>query len=145
MNAEQYQRFFEVFEPIARSKLAQLAGILTRQHGRVVTDVGSVVNQGFGFLVDNNRSLFAELMLNGAECGFEGVSLVLNCSVLDTGQVWSPGKHTPLVWIKDRLVLSERLSYMDVQALAGRIQKEWLSVEAAQEDQRSQDAAIDAY
>lgn len=139
MNPEQYKPFFDAFEPAAKNKLTELAGILSRQYGRVVTDVELIdhdVDQGFGFMVNNNRQLFVELMLtDGDEYGFEGVGLILTCSVMGTGQVWAPDNYTPLVGTTDHQVICDRLAAMDVKQVACSIQDEWISVEVAQEAQ----------
>lgn len=131
MNEKQYRTLEEVFEPLARARLSELAIALADEVAAGFTEIGRVDldhSRGVGFSAadSTNGAHYVELILtDGDEYGFEGVGLILNCSTFASGQVWAPGNFTEGVGTSDPCELARRLQEMPVADVAGRIRCEW--------------------
>lgn len=131
MNDLQYREYESVFEPLAREKLLQLAQALAGDvpggFGPVETvDMDNERGLGLTQTDATGDPLWINLMLtDGDEYGFEGVGLVLTCSVYASGQVWAPANYTPAVGTLDKVELARRVAEMPVADVAERIRQEW--------------------
>jgi len=139
MHNDQYSEFEAVFLPLARGKLAELAAELVNDVANGFAPI-EVLDQ------DVQRGLsitewdpaadpsFIDLILtDGDEYGFEGVGLVLNCSVFASGQVWAPGNYTEDVGTLDKEELARRLLSLPVSQVADQIRQEWARVRDARD------------
>lgn len=135
MKEAQYREFEAVFQPLARAKLQELVQAL---QGEVPDGFGPIelldhdVQRGLIVCGQGRQEdpPYIELVLtDGDEYGFEGVGLVLNCSLFATGQVWAPGNFSKDVGTLDTKELASRLQAMPVAEVADRIRQEWARVQ----------------
>jgi len=137
MTNEEYLPFEVAFQATARPLLEALRQKLTEQGAGPFTEIDVVdkdVSRGLGFDPAGGGSPdeftpFVELMLeDGGEHGYEGVGLVMNCSIYFSGQVWAPFNYTESVGMSTPEQVVERiLQEFDPSEIAISCLKEWES------------------
>lgn len=134
MQEAQYREFEAVFEPLARARLNELSVALAMEtrngFGPIeVLDLDHSRGLCFAEIDAGGEPAYVELILSdGDEYGFEGVGLILNCSIFASGQVWAPGNFTEDVGTLDKDELARRLQAMPVADVAERIRCEWARI-----------------
>ncbi len=134
MHNDQYCEFEAVFLPLARGKLAELAAELVNDVANGFAPIEVLdqdVQRGLSITEWDPAAepAFIDLILtDGDEYGYEGVGLILNCSVFASGQVWAPGNYTEDVGTLDKDELARRLQSLPVAEVAGHIRQEWARV-----------------
>lgn len=75
---------------------------------------------------NNGEFAFVELkLLDGDEPGFQGVGLVMECSIYASGIVWAPGNWTPDVGVTEVDALVQRIESCPVDDVCNSIAHEW--------------------
>lgn len=130
MTNDEYLPFEEAFLLAAHPRLVALRAALVDAGIADLVELEVVdhdVSRGLGFQsASKPNEFFVELMLeDGSEHGFDGVSLVLNCSTMASGQIWAPLNYTSDVGMTDPSEIEGRLEFFDAASLCDAILAEW--------------------
>lgn len=135
MNDATYAPLYAAFAEPAKNHLVALSDLIRKRFGRELTDVKEIDHdseKGFCFGAEDSPDLFVELILtDGDERGFEGVGLLLTCTPLGDGVVWSPFNYSESVGTQTAEGVVERLQLLDglTSSLAETIQQKWIDFE----------------
>ena len=129
MTDSQYLAFEVAFREAALPRLQALRALLLDNGAADLSEIEGIdhdVSRGLGFVSQGNPHRFVELMLeDGGEHGFEGVSVVMNCSISLSGQIWAPFNFTEEVGISDPSGIEQRMALLEVSSVADAIRAEW--------------------
>lgn len=129
MTNDEYLVFERVFRPAATRLLETIrAQLIARGEGPFsdieVTDHD--IDRGLEFRLSSDGGVFVELRLvDGDTYDYEGVGLVLDCSVFASGVVWAPGNYTESVGMTDPAEVVLRIESCRVDDVVEAIASEW--------------------
>lgn len=135
MDNAAYTPFEEAFREAATPLLEQLKEALGQRGFGPFSKIEIIdrdIERGLGFQGISNSDHFVDLMLTDGDVhGFEGVSLMLACSVFGSGCVWAPENYTERVGMTTTTAVTERLhTHFDASEIADRVGQEWRAREA---------------
>lgn len=151
MDSERYGVFEFHFREAALPILEELRASLKRRgfSSSEIEVVDHDVSRGLAFEVSpatNSAapapmaSRYIELTLEDGDVhGYEGVGLVLSCSIYASGQIWAPGNFTAEVGIESPERIADRFMSFDAESIADAAIREWDAVgarEAAEEQDK---------
>jgi hypothetical protein len=145
MRNEEYEDFERPFREAARPILEAL---ISKGLGPLseIEVLDFDIDRGLGFASEDpdKTGLFVHLVLaDGEDRGYEGVGLLMTCSIFPNGQIWAPGNYSMQVGaitVDDLIARLGRLAN-GVQDYAIAVEREWKAVDQREAEEAGRGSA----
>lgn len=149
MRNEEYEDFERPFREAARPILEALREALISKGLGPLSEIEVLdfdIDRGLGFASEDpdKTGHFVHLVLaDGEDRGYEGVGLLMTCSIFPNGQIWAPGNYSMQVGaitVDDLIARLGRLAN-GVQDYAIAVEREWKAVDQREAEEAGPDTS----